>query len=111
MKQTPSFARWMDEDKVQLQSVMSDNINIMDTQCGHLAPLQERELEAALEGMSHEKKGCNREEIVQNVDGFETTMAKQKNDKNSTLDRMVVHWVAGGFRQNRARLSSSPVWG
>jgi hypothetical protein len=55
MKQPPSFVRWMDEDDMQLLSVMSDDVNIMDTQYGHLVAHQERELEATLEGMTQEK--------------------------------------------------------
>jgi hypothetical protein len=47
----------------------------------------------------------------QNVDGFKLAMAKQKVMKNSTLDSMVVHWVEGGFIQNRAQISSPPTWG
>jgi hypothetical protein len=48
MMQPPSFVRWTNEDKAQLLSVMSDDVNIMDMQCGCLAALQARELEATL---------------------------------------------------------------
>ncbi len=63
MKQPPSFARWMDKDKAQLLSVMSDEVNIMDTQYGHLVALQERELEATLEGMNQEKRDALRKRL------------------------------------------------
>ena len=45
--------------------------------------------------MTQGKKGCTQEEIGQNVNGFELTMAKQNVTKNSTLDSMAVHWVGG----------------
>jgi hypothetical protein len=60
MKQPPSFARWMDKDKAQLLSVISDDINIMDMQYGRLVALQERELEATLEGMMQENRDAIR---------------------------------------------------
>jgi hypothetical protein len=63
MKQPPTFTRWMDKDKVQLLSVMSDDVNIMDTQYGHLVALQERELEATLEGMTQEKRDALRRRL------------------------------------------------
>jgi hypothetical protein len=63
MKQPLSFARWTDEDRVQLLSVMSDDINIMDTQYGHLVALQERELEATLEGMTQVKRDALRKRL------------------------------------------------
>jgi hypothetical protein len=62
-KQPPSFVRWMDEDKAQLLSVMSDDVNIMDTQYGHLVMLQERELEVTLEGMTQEEKDVLRRRL------------------------------------------------
>jgi hypothetical protein len=55
MKPPPSIARWVDKDKAQLQVVMSDDVDIMEKQYGHLVALQERELEAMLEGMTQEK--------------------------------------------------------
>jgi hypothetical protein len=82
MKQPPSFARWTDEDKPQLLSVMSDDVNIMDTQYGRRVALQERKLEVTLEGMTQGKKGCTQEEIGRNVDGFKLTMAIQNSHKN-----------------------------
>jgi hypothetical protein len=63
MKPPLSFARWMDEDKGQLQVVMSDDVDIMDTQFGHLVVLQERELEAMLEGMTQEKRDAIRRRL------------------------------------------------
>jgi hypothetical protein len=42
MKQPPSFVRWTDEDKAQLLSVMSDDVNIMDMQYGNLVGLQKK---------------------------------------------------------------------
>jgi hypothetical protein len=60
MKQPPFFTRWADKDKVQLQAVMSDVINIIDSQYGCLIALQERELEALLEGMTQEKRAIRR---------------------------------------------------
>jgi translation elongation factor P/translation initiation factor 5A len=45
-----------DGDKVQLLSVMSDDVNIMDTQYGNLVALQERKLEAMLEEMTQGKR-------------------------------------------------------
>ncbi len=63
MKQPPSFARWTDEDKAQLLSVMSDDVNIMDTQYGRLVALQGRELEAMLEGMTQEKRDAVRKRL------------------------------------------------
>jgi hypothetical protein len=41
MNQPPSSARWTDKDEAQLLSVMSDDVNIMDTQYGRLVALQE----------------------------------------------------------------------
>jgi hypothetical protein len=35
---------------------MLDDVNIMDTQYGHLLVLQERELKVTLEGMTQEKE-------------------------------------------------------
>jgi hypothetical protein len=63
MKRPPSFARWTDEDKAQLLSVMSDDVNIMDTQYGRLVALQERELEATLEEMTQEKRDALRKRL------------------------------------------------
>ena len=56
MKQPPSVVRWTDGDKAQLLSVMSDDVNIMDTQYGNLVALQERKLEAMLEEMTQGKR-------------------------------------------------------
>jgi hypothetical protein len=39
---------------------MSDDIDIMDTQYGHLVALQERELEATLEEVTQEKRDAIR---------------------------------------------------
>jgi hypothetical protein len=44
--------------KSELQLVMSDDVNIIDTQYGYLVALQEGELEAALEGMTQEKRNA-----------------------------------------------------
>jgi hypothetical protein len=58
-----TFARWMDEDKAQLQVVMSDDVDIMDTQFGRLVMLQERELEAMLEEMTQGKRDAIRRRL------------------------------------------------
>jgi hypothetical protein len=63
MKPPLSFARWMDEDEVQLQVVFSDDVDIMDMQYGHLLVLQERELIATLEGMTQEKRDAIRRRL------------------------------------------------
>jgi hypothetical protein len=63
MKQPPSFARWTDKDEAQLQAVMSDDVNFMDTQYGHHVALQERELEAMLEGLTQEKRDAIRRRL------------------------------------------------
>ena len=43
---------------------MSDDINNMDTQYGHLVALQERELEVTLEGVTQEKRDAIRRRLV-----------------------------------------------
>ncbi len=63
MKPPLSFTRWMDEDKSQLQVVMSDDVDIMDIQFGRLVALQERELEATLEGLTLEKRDAIRRRL------------------------------------------------
>jgi hypothetical protein len=63
MKPPLSFTRWTDEDKSQLQVVMSDDVDIMDIQFGRLVALQERELEATLEGTTQEKRDAIRRRL------------------------------------------------
>ncbi len=48
---------------MQLLSVMSDDVNIMDMQYGSLVALQEKELEAMLEGMAQEKRNAIRRRL------------------------------------------------
>ncbi len=52
----PLFACWTNDDKERLIGLMSDSVGMSDTHYGQEAALKERELEAAVDSMSWEKR-------------------------------------------------------
>ncbi len=52
----PLFTCWTNDDKERLLSLMPDSVDISDTHYGQEAMLKERELEAAVDNMSWEKR-------------------------------------------------------
>jgi len=59
-QQPPEYERWTEEDDERLLALQRTNIDIKDTQYGRELALKERELEAAAEKMSREKRDALR---------------------------------------------------
>jgi hypothetical protein len=52
----PLFARWTNDDEERLNGLTTESISIADTHYGRHAALMERELEAAVDSMSQDKR-------------------------------------------------------
>ena len=59
-QQLPAYERWTEDDDERLLALQRTNIDISDTQYGRELALKERELEAAAEKMSREKRDALR---------------------------------------------------
>ena len=59
-QQPPEYERWTEDDDERLLALQRTNIDIRDTQYGRELALKERELEAAAEKMSREKRDALR---------------------------------------------------
>ena len=59
-QQPPEYERWTEDDDERLLALSSSNIDIRGTQYGRELALKERELEAAADKMSREKRDALR---------------------------------------------------
>ena len=66
-KAPPLFARWTNDDEERMNGLTTESISIADTHYGRHAALMERELEAAVDSMSRDK----RNELRRKLDEFE----------------------------------------
>ena len=66
-KVPPLFACWMNDDEEMMNGLTTESISITDTHYGRHAALMERELEAAVDSMSRDK----RNELRRKLDEFE----------------------------------------
>ena len=55
-KAPPLFARWTNDDEERMNGLTTESISIADTHYGRHAALMERELEAAVDSMSRDKR-------------------------------------------------------
>jgi hypothetical protein len=55
-KAPPLFARWTNDDEEMMNGLTTESIDIADTHYGRHATLMERELEAAVDSMSRDKR-------------------------------------------------------
>ncbi len=55
-KAPPLFARWTNDDEERMNGLTTESISIADTHYGQHAALMERELEAAVDSMSRDKR-------------------------------------------------------
>ncbi len=62
-QQPPEYERWTEEDEERLLALGKTNIEIKDTQYGWELALKERELEAAADTMSREKRDALRQKF------------------------------------------------
>jgi hypothetical protein len=66
-KAPPLFAPWTNDDEERMNGLTTESIDITDTHYGRHAALMERELKAAVDSMSWDK----RNKLRQNLDGCE----------------------------------------
>ena len=80
-QQPPEYERWTEDDDERLLALQRTNIDIRDTQYGRELALKERELEAAAEKMSREKRDALRRKFDE-MDAVEALNAQASVDAN-----------------------------